>query len=144
MKKLLTTTMILCIAFAARAQDAFDPLKDRELYFDILNICGVLTGMYLVSSFILQIINRHYNYRIKNRILDKGTEENIVRQLLQPEKKENKNVILQWFFILAAIGAGLVLVNLIRPFGLFSLAILAFSAAAGFGAYYYFTREGER
>ena len=87
------------------------------------------------------MIRNHYNFRIKNRILDKGTEENIVRQLLQPEKKENKNYILQWFCLLAAIGAGLFLVNLIRPFGLHSLAIMAFSIAAGFGAYYYFTRE---
>ena len=141
MKKILSTTAILCFAIAAQAQDNFDPLKDRQLYFDILNICAVLAVIYLISSFLLQMIRNHYNFRIKNRILDKGTEENIVRQLLQPEKKENKNYILQWFCLLAAIGAGLFLVNLIRPFGLHSLAIMAFSIAAGFGAYYYFTRE---
>jgi hypothetical protein len=141
MKKLLSTATILVLAFAARAQDSFDPLKDRQLYFDILNICGVLTTIYLISSIIMRILRQHYNYRIRNRILDKGTEENIVRQLLQPDKKENKNEILQWFFMLAAIGAGLTLVNLFRPFGLHSLAILAFSIAAGFGAYYYFSRQ---
>jgi|SRR6478736_1655378 len=141
MKKILSTTAILCFAVAARAQENFDPLKDRQLYFDILNICAVLAVIYLISSFLLQMIRNHYNFRIKNRILDKGTEENIVRQLLQPEKKENKNYILQWFCLLAAIGAGLFLVNLIRPFGLHSLAIMAFSIAAGFGAYYYFSRE---
>jgi len=141
MKKILSTTAILCFAVAARAQENFDPLKDRQLYFDILNICAVLAVIYLISSFLLQMIRNHYNFRIKNRILDKGTEENIVRQLLQPEKKENKNYILQWFCLLAAIGAGLFLVNLIRPFGLHSLAIMAFSIAAGFGAYNYFSRE---
>ena len=141
MKKILSTAAILCFAVAARAQENFDPLKDRQLYFDILNICAVLAVIYLISSFLLQMIRNHYNFRIKNRILDKGTEENIVRQLLQPEKKENKNYILQWFCLLAAIGAGLFLVNLIRPFGLHSLAIMAFSIAAGFGAYYYFSRE---
>jgi hypothetical protein len=144
MKKLLATATILCFAFAAHAQDVFDPLKDRQLYFDVLNISAVLTGIYLFSSFILHIVNQHYSFRIKNRILDKGTEENIVRQLLQSDKKENKNYILQWFCMLAAIGAGLTLVSLIRPFGLHSLAILAFSIAAGFGAYYYFTRQGEK
>ena len=141
MKKILSTTAVLCFAVAARAQENFDPLKDRQLYFDVLNICAVLAVIYLISSFLLQMIRNHYNFRIKNRILDKGTEENIVRQLLQPEKKENKNYILQWFCLLAAIGAGLFLVNLIRPFGLHSLAIMAFSIAAGFGAYYYFSRE---
>jgi hypothetical protein len=144
MKKLLSTTIILCFAFAARAQDNFDPLKDRQLYFDTLNISAVLLGIYLISSFIQRLLRQYYNYRIKNRMLDKGTEENIVRQLLQPDKKDNKNYILQWFCMLAAIGAGLLLVNWIRPYGLHSLAILAFSVAAGFGAYYYFSRQKEK
>jgi hypothetical protein len=144
MKKLISTSVILCFAFAARAQENFDPLKDRQFYFDILNICAVLAVIYLISSFILNLIRNHYNFRIKNRILDKGTEENIVHQLLKPDKKENQNYILQWFCMLAAIGLGILLVNLLRPFGLHSLAILAFSMAAGFGTYYYITRTAER
>jgi len=143
MKKILGTAIILGFVLVAQAQDNFDPLRDRQLYFDILNISAILTGMYLISSFILQIFRQHYGYRIKNRMLDKGTEENVVRQMLQPEKKENKNHILQWFFTLAAIGIGLILVTVIRPYGLRSLAILALSLAAGFGAYYYFTKERE-
>jgi hypothetical protein len=144
MKKTLTTAAVLCSALAVQAQDSnFDPLKDRQLYFDILNISGILAVIYLISSFIMIILKQHYSYRIRNRMLDKGTEENIVRQLLPPEKKESKNYILQWFCMFAAIGAGLLLVSLIRPFGLHSLAILAFSLAAGFGAYYYFTRHTE-
>mgnify|MGYP001547558220 FL=1 len=143
MKKILGTAIILGFVLVAQAQDNFDPLRDRQLYFDILNISAILTGMYLISSFILQIFRQHYGYRIKNRMLDKGTEENVVRQMLQPEKKENKNYIRQWFFTLAAIGIGLILVTVIRPYGLRSLAILALSLAAGFGAYYYFTKERE-
>ncbi len=144
MKKTFATAVVLSFTISANAQDNnFDPLKDRQLYFDILNICGILAVIYLISSFITMILKQHYSYRIKNRMLDKGTEENIVRQLLPPEKKDNRNYILQWFCMLAAIGAGLTLVSLIRPFGLHSLAILAFSLAAGFGAYYYFTRRAE-
>jgi hypothetical protein len=144
MKKFVATASILCLTFAAQAQDNFDPLKDRQLYFDILNITAVLLGIYLISTFIMQVLKNHYNYRIKNRMLDKGTEEHIIQQLLQTDKKENKNYILQWFCMLAAIGAGFILVSLTRPFGLHSLAILAFSMASGFGAYYYFTRQPVR
>jgi len=143
MKKLSTTAVIICLALAAQAQvqDAFDPFKDRQLYFDCLNIGAVLAGIYLISSFILKIIQGAYSFKLKNRMLDKGTEENIIKQLIQPDKKENRNYLLQWFFMLAAIETGLILVTLIRPFGLHSIAILAFSLAAGFGAYYYFTRQ---
>jgi hypothetical protein len=143
MKKILCTAIILGFVFAAQAQDSFDPFHDRQLYFDILNMSGILTGMYLISSFILQIFRQHYSYRIRNRILDKGTEENVARQVLQPEKKENRHYALQWFFSLASIGIGLILVTLVRPFGLLSLAILALSLAAGFGTYYYFARSRE-
>ena len=143
MKKISATFFILCFVIAVRAQgpESFDPFKDRELYFDILNGGAVLIAIYLITSFIQRLINQFYIYRIKNRMLDKGTGESIVREILQPDKKENKNYILQWFFMLVSMGTGLVLVNLVRPFGLHSLAILAFSIAAGFGAYYYFSRE---
>jgi hypothetical protein len=147
MKKISITACISLLAIAAQAQEQakenFEPFKDREFMFDTLHIFTTIAVIYLVSYFILQIIKNAMSFRIKHRILDKGTEENIVRQLLQPDKKENKNYILQWFFMLAAIGIGLVLVKLIQPFGIHSLAILAFSMAAGFGSYYYFSRERE-
>jgi hypothetical protein len=145
MKKIIFTVFSLLGAIALRAQapaaETFDPFKDRDFFFDTLHICTILFAIYLISSFILQIFRNAMSYRIRNRILDKGTEENIVRELLLPEKKDNKNYILQWFFMLTAIGVGLLLVGLTGPFGLHSLAILAFSIAAGFGAYYYFSRE---
>jgi hypothetical protein len=146
MKKILISAFILCIAFAAQAQapENFNPLTDRQFYFDTLNIIGILSGLYIISSFIQRLFKQYYGYRIKNRMLDKGTEENIVKELLQPDKKENKDYVLQWFCMLAAIGAGIFLVSWIRPFGLHSLAILALSMAAGFGAYFYFSRQTDK
>jgi len=146
MKKILSLAFICLLALTAQAQapDNFDPLRDRQMYFDILNICGILAAMFIIASFIQQIIRQYYAYRIRNRMLDKGTEESIVREMLKPEKKDSRQVMLQWFCILASIGAGLLLVTLIRPFGLHSLAILAISIAAGFGANYYFTRQAAR
>ena len=145
MKKISITGFISLLAISVRAQEQikenFEPFKDRDFMFDALHICTSIVVIYLVSYFILQIIKNAMSFRIKHRILDKGTEENIVRQLLQPDKKGNQNYTLQWFFMLAAIGVGLVLVKIIQPFGLHSLAILAFSIAAGFGSYYYFSKE---
>jgi Mn2+/Fe2+ NRAMP family transporter len=146
MKKTGLTVVVFLLAIAAQAQAAqdhqnFDPLKDRYFLFDALHIGTMLIAIYLIASFILQIFKAGMTARIKNRMLDKGTEENIVRELLQPDKKEDKNYILQWFFIMVAIGIAFLLLMLTRPFGLHSLAIIAFSIAAGFGANYYFTRN---
>jgi EamA domain-containing membrane protein RarD len=44
---------------------------------------------------------------------------------------------------MVAIGVAFLLLMLTSPFGLHSLAIIAFSIAAGFGAYYYFTKQNE-
>ena len=143
MKKISLTIAVSLLAMFTQAQDHqnFDPFKDRDFLFDALHIGTMLIAIYLIASFILQIFKAGMTARIKNRILDKGTEENIVRELLQPDKKENKNYILQWFFIMVAIGVAFLLLMLTSPFGLHSLAIIAFSIAAGFGAYYYFTRQ---
>jgi phosphate/sulfate permease len=143
MKKISLTVVVSLLAIAAQAQDHenFEPFKDREFLFDVLHIGTMLIAIYLIASFILQIFKAGMTARIKNRMLDKGTEENIVKELLQPDKKENKNYILQWFFIMVAIGVAFLLLMLTSPFGLHSLAIIAFSIAAGFGAYYYFTRR---
>jgi hypothetical protein len=145
MKKISITAFTLLWTFGLRAQapapETFDPLKDRDFFFDAFHICTFLFAVYLISSFILQMFRIAMSHRLKNRILDKGTEENIVRELLIPEKKDNNRYILQWFFMLTSIGVGLLLVGLTGPFGIHSMAILAFSIAAGFGSYYYFLRE---
>jgi hypothetical protein len=144
MKKISITGLISFFAMGAQAQENFNPFKDRDFIFDALHIGTTLIAIYLISSFILQAIKAAMTARIKNRILDKGTEENIVRELLRPEKKESKKYILQWFFMLAAVGLGLLIVKIVMPFGLHSLAILALSVAAGFGAYYYFSRQTDK
>jgi len=143
MKKISVTVVVSLMAVATQAQnhENFDPFRDRDFLFDALHISTMLIAIYLIASFILQIFKTGMTARIKNRMLDKGTEENIVRELLQPDKKENKNYILQWFFIMVALGIAFLLLMLTSPFGLHSLAIIAFSIAAGFGAYYYFTRR---
>jgi hypothetical protein len=145
MKKISLTVAVFLVTIAAQAQDHenFEPFRDRDFLFDVLHISTMLIAIYLIASFILQIFKAGMTARIKNRMLDKGTEENIVKELLQPDKKENKNYILQWFFIMVAIGVAFLLLMLTSPFGLHSLAIIAFSIAAGFGAYYYFTKHNE-
>ncbi|MEP6746890.1 MAG: hypothetical protein ABJB86_04140 [Bacteroidota bacterium] len=143
MKKILATVTIIIAAFTANAQDNnFEPFKDRQFIFDSLNICAVLLVIYMLSNFIFRIIKQSLEYKLKNKILDKGTTEPVVAQLLQPEtNKEKRNYLLQWFFVLAAVGVGFAAMSWSRPFGLHSLAIMAFSIAAGFGGYYFFTRE---
>lgn len=143
MKKFIASITTITLGLTVNAQEAnYDPFKDRQFIFDSFNICAVLLVIYLLSSFILRLVKQLLEFKLKNRIVDKGTEEPVVAQLLQPEtNKEKRNYLLQWLFILTATGIGFGIMSLTKPFGLHSLAIMAFSIAAGFGGYYLFTRE---
>lgn len=143
MKKLKFTIIIILASLAANAQgDSFDPFKDRQFIFDSLNICAILLVIYMISSFILKMVKQSFEHRIKNKIIDKGTPENIAHEVLgSPENKDNTNPLLQWIFLLAAVGAGFTIINVTRPFGLHSLAIMAFSIAAGLAVYAYFKKR---
>jgi hypothetical protein len=146
MKKTLASLSLLVISLASNAQDNnFEPLKDRQFIFDIMNICAVLLVIYLLCNFILRLIKNSLDFKLKNKIIDKQTPEPVIGQLVQSEtNQEKRKYLLQWFFVLAAIGVGFIIISLTVPFGLHSLAIMALSIATGLGGYYYFTRNAEQ
>jgi hypothetical protein len=139
MKKIAISAVIILSSLASFAQDDKEPLINRQLIFDLVNICAIVGVIYLISNWILQIIKQSLDHKLKSKLIEKQTSENIVVQLVQPNKKDegNAKTVLQWFFILAGIGAGFTIINFTRPYGLHSLAIMAFCIAAGFAGYYY-------
>jgi FtsH-binding integral membrane protein len=141
MKKAIIAAAILTSAIAANAQDKQEPLIDRELVFDMVHLCAVVLVIYLISSFILQLIRQNLDYRLKSKIVEKETAENIVGQLVQSDKTNPANTILQWFCTLMGIAIGFMIMTFTQPYGLHSLAIMAFSVAAGLGIYYLFIRR---
>jgi hypothetical protein len=97
---------------------------------------------YMIGTFILTIVRWVLDQRIKNRLIDKGVSESIASQFLQPAaKKDTKTIAIKWFLILTGIGVGFTLVNLFQPYGAHSLALMAFSLAASFLGYYFFTKQ---
>jgi len=143
MKKTIIAAAMLTSTIVANAQDKQEPLIDRELIFDLVHICAVVLIIYLVSSFILQLIRQNLDYRLKSKIIEKETAENVLGQLIPPDKTNPSNTILQWFCTLVGIAIGFMVMTFTQPFGLHSLAIMAFSVAAGLGIYYFFTRRNK-
>jgi hypothetical protein len=151
MKRITTIAAIMLLTFAAHAQ-AFaqnvtdDPkvIIDREFMRELLTNSGVLLGIFLFTTFFLTIIRSFLDSKLKNKLIDKGASENVVNQLLQPLNKDSKLEPLKWFSILSGIGLGLALIGAFQPLGIHSLAIMAFSLAAGFLAYYFFTKKAEK
>jgi hypothetical protein len=94
--------------------------------------------------FILTVLKRILEHRLKNKIIDKGISENIASSILQTTPTEGRNAYIKWFAILAGIGLGLTGVNYTQPLGFHSLAIMAFSISLSFLGYYLFTKNTEK
>jgi hypothetical protein len=141
MKKAFIVIAALGGSIVAYAQDKPEPLINSGLIYDLIHICAVLLIIYLISSFILQVVRQNFDFRLKSKIVERQTDEQIVRQLIPTDKINPGNSILQWFCTLVGVGIGFLLMNLTQPFGLHSLAIMAFSVAAGLGIYYRFANR---
>ena len=138
MKKIITIIAAGLVSFSVNAQDGTD-MEFRPEVFRVLASIFVV-GMFMY--FIINIMKRIFEHRLKNKIVDKGISENIAQSILATQSPdENKYSNVKWFAILAGIGLGLTGVNYTQPLGFHSLAIMAFSMSLSFLGYYLFTRN---
>jgi len=138
MKKVITIIAAGLVSFTVNAQGDFDMEFRPEVFRSVVAIFVV--GMFMY--FIINIMKRIFEHRLKNKIVDKGISENIAQSILATQSsEENKYSNVKWFAILAGIGLGFTGVNYTQPLGFHSLAIMAFSISLSFLGYYLFTRS---
>jgi len=136
MKKLITVIPALLIFAAARAQDKSGLLIDQGFLVDTFHIASTIFLLYLCFNFVLELLQRNLDHRIKSKAIAAGASETMVSRLLARKKKDIRRGTLAWVCVLLAIGLGLSIINLTLPFGLHSVAIMAFSIGAGLLAFY--------
>lgn len=139
MKKLTNLAFIIAMPLFTQAQGTTQGI-DR----DIFNICATIFTMGLFMIFILAVIKRILDYRIRNRIVEKGIPENLASSLIQSNPKENRNSNIKWFALLTGLGSGLIIIHYTEPVGIHSLAIMAFCMAASFLGYYFFLQKTDK
>ncbi|MEX6690168.1 hypothetical protein QTN47_21845 [Danxiaibacter flavus] len=140
MKKIINIALIVSAPVVANAQGG-DTFSVNE---DVFNICATIFVVGLFMIFILGITKRVMDYRIKNKIVEKGIPENIASSILQTSPKENRNINIKWFALLAGIGVALTIIYYTLPLGIHSLAIMSFCIAASFLGYYFFLKQSEK
>ena len=138
MKKIVITILTGFACFSTNAQGN----QNIELSPEVFNVCATIFVVGMFMYFIINIMKRIFEHRLKNKIVDKGISENIAQSILATQKPEdNRYANVKWFAILAGIGLGLTGVNYTQPLGFHSLAIMAFSISLSFLGYYFFTRS---
>lgn len=140
-KVLVITTATLATSVVANAQDS-DPYYLMNYNRGIFETCAVIFVVAMFMVFIITVMKKIFEHRLKNKIVDKGISETVAQSILETKSaEENKNVNIRWFSILAGIGIGLTGVNYTQPLGFHSLAIMAFSVSLSFLGYYLFVRN---
>ena len=137
MKKIISIVAIIAAPFAVNAQNINNSTIDKEIF----NVCATIFVVGLFMIFILLILKRSMDYRLKNKIVEKGIPENVVSSILQKNPKEDRNINIKWFAILTGLGVGLTIIYYTLPLGIHSLAIMAFCIAASFLGYFFFLRQ---
>ena len=140
MKKIITITTTILATITLNAQDTVQQ-QGTHIDMRVFDICAQVLVFALLMIFILTILKRVLDYRIKTKIVEKGIPENIVSSILQTNAPEGRNINIKWFAILAGLGAGLLIVNYTQPLGFHSLAIMAFSISLSFLGYYFFVMQ---
>ena len=140
MKKIISITAIILLPFALNAQ-SFDPSMMGP---EVFRTCAAIFTAGLLMLFILTVLKRIVDFRLKNKIVEKGIPENIVASILQTNPKEDRNMNIKWFAILAGLGVAFTLIKFTLPLGIHSLAIMAFCLAASFLGYFFFVKYSDK
>lgn len=122
------------------AQDKFDVLTDKEFMFNALHSLVAIVVIYLLAVFILTMVRLLMNYNLKKSLLEKGATEEVIAQILPPNKSGYQDA-LKGFTVLFAIGLGLLAVSWFQPLGIHSVIIMVFSIAFGFLGFYFLLRR---
>jgi len=145
MKKILVTIPASLVGYIVNAQDNGQPVYLMRYDSEMFQIAATIFVVGMFMYFIITIMKRIFEHRLKNKIVDKGISENIAHSILETKSTEdNKYANVKWFAILAGIGLGLTGVNYTQPLGFHSLAIMAFSISLSFLGYYFFIRSAEK
>jgi len=140
MKKILSLVAVVATPVVVCAQDGISAEFDRKIF----EISATIFVVGLFMIFILTIMKRILDHRLKNKILERGITDSVALSILQTNPNENRNINIKWFAILAGLGAGLTIVNYTRPLGIHSLAIMAFCIAVSFLGYFYYLKQSEK
>ena len=140
MKITISVLTILPVSSGAVAQEA-NGLPNMNMSEHVFNVSATIFVSGLIMLFILSLLRRVLDYRIKNRILDKGVPEEIASSILRSDTEQASDINFKWFSILTGMGLGLTVVSFTSPLGIHSLAIMSFSVALGFLAYHQYRKR---
>lgn len=146
MKKLITSLLILSATVQAFAQNKtitvsqsspVEPSASEPIAGIILPILFIIFLVFMLTS----LIKYFLEYRLKNKLIDRGMSEQLSAYLLNTTDQEKQNEVIKLAILFCGIGLGFTITYLTAPIHLHSLAIMAFSVGLSYLAYFFYLRR---
>ncbi len=113
---------------------------DPDVYKTIVFIFLLI----LIMRFIILILEKLLDHKLKNKIIERGLPEAFSVALLQTEKINEKTNNIKWFLILFSTGIGLLITAKFLPLGIHSIAIITISISLGFLAHSFYLKTYDK
>lgn len=142
MKKLLTSIIIPLAAVQTFAQNK--PIVDSNPNTVApATVEIILPILFIISlAFMLVTLIKYFlEFRLKNKLIDRGMSEQLSAYLLSKNDKEKQNEVIKWAILFCGIGTGLILTYFTAPIDIHSLAIMAFSIGLSYLAYFFYLKK---
>lgn len=143
MKNLLTSIIIPLTTVQAFAQNK--PIESNVV--DSVNVeptIQIILPILFISflAFMLITLIKYFlEFRLKNKLIDRGMSEQLSTYLLNKNDKEKQNEVVKWAILFCGIGAGLFFTYLSAPIDIHSLAIMAFSIGLSYLVYFFYLKK---
>lgn len=131
MKKIYLTLLLFPATLAANAQSSTNLMSDRATFEEFVRDIVILLMIFMGTSFILTMIRLFLDNGLKKKMVEMGTPETVVSQLMATGKNEVRNS-LKWFCALCGIAAGLGIIGCYHLSDIYALMVIAFCLAIGF------------
>lgn len=147
MKKLFTSLLIAAATVQGIAQcQAMQATASNEVSVTTTNdslgeiILPILFIVFLVFM-LVSLIRYFLDYRLKNKLIDRGMSEQLSAYLLEKNDREKQNEVIKLAILFSGLGVGLTTTYFTAPLDIHSLAIMAISLGLSYLAYFFYLRK---
>jgi len=90
---------------------------------------------------VVSMVKYFLDYRLKNKLINKGMSEQLSAYLVSKNDKEKQNEIIKLVILFCGIGIGLLVTYFSSPIDIHSLAIMSFSIGLSYLAYSFYLKK---
>lgn len=126
-----------CQAMSANASNEVPATPNTALGEIILPILFIVFLVFMLVS----LIRYFLDYRLRNKLIDRGMAEQLSAYLLEKNDREKQNETIKLAILFSGLGVGLTTVYFTTPLDIHSLAIMAISLGLSYLAYFLYLRR---